>query len=206
MKIIIMTLSLPFIFISLILFNKRSVASDYKLCINYIENNIIELSKIDDSYLKILILAEDHRNPIHLGIDPIAILRCIYIKIKTGQRQGGSTIEQQLVRTLTNRYERTLRRKIREQAISIMLKFSIKDKKTIGKAYLHCAYFGYMKKGFFNLKHDELIDKSELIARLKYPTKKNESPNENKKIQRRKKHINSLLSPCDQNHQGSEVY
>lgn len=77
-----MTLSLPFIFISLILFNKRSVASDYKLCINYIENNIIELSKIDDSYLKILILAEDHRNPIHLGIDPIAILRCIYIKIK----------------------------------------------------------------------------------------------------------------------------
>ncbi|QWC50546.1 transglycosylase domain-containing protein [Pectobacterium atrosepticum] len=53
----------------------------------------------------------------------------MYLRLTQNVIQGGSTIDQQLVRTLTGRYERTLRRKIREQAIAILLNYKIKNKK-----------------------------------------------------------------------------
>ncbi|WP_349814569.1 transglycosylase domain-containing protein [Pectobacterium atrosepticum] len=56
-------------------------------------------------------------------------MRCVYLRLTQNVIQGGSTIDQQLVRTLTGRYERTLRRKIREQAIAILLNYKIKNKK-----------------------------------------------------------------------------
>lgn len=148
---------------------------------------------IDDDYYHVLITAEDHRNPIHYGIDPIAIIRCIYLQLTKGIIQGGSTVEQQLVRTLTGRYEKTLRRKLREQVVAILLNEAVKNKNEIGKAYLHCAYFGHAKVGFFNLSTSDRKDASELIARLKYPTKKDEEPRDNEKIKRRKEYIDNIL-------------
>lgn len=148
---------------------------------------------IDDYYYHVLVAAEDHRSPMHYGIDPIAIIRCIYLQLTKRITQGGSTIEQQLVRTLTGRYEMTLRRKTREQIIAILLNEVVKNKKEIGKAYLNCAYFGSGKIGFLNLSVSDKEDASELIARLKYPTKKDEKPHTNEKIRLRKSHINKIL-------------
>lgn len=193
MKFIMLLISWPFILLGYVLFLNKNILSDYYLCLKYIGLNKSEILKIDDLYYNTLVVAEDHRNSVHFGIDPIAIMRSVYVNVINKSKQGASTIEQQLVRTLTNRYERTFRRKIREQAISVMLCLKIKDKKIIGKAYLHCAYFGYMKKGFYNLDFNDIIDPSELIARLKYPTKKNERPDENIKILIRKGHINTLM-------------
>lgn len=177
----------------MILCNNKKIVRDLNTCIDFINKERKSLLMIDDYYYDILVIAEDHRNPLHYGVDPIAIIRCIYLKLTKKIIQGGSTIEQQLVRTLTGRYERTLRRKIREQVIAILLKNKIKRKNEIGKAYLLCAYFGYNKIGFFNLSEIEKKDAIELIARLKYPTKKNENPCENEKITRRKRHINGIL-------------
>ncbi|MCP4010258.1 MAG: transglycosylase domain-containing protein [Proteobacteria bacterium] len=193
MKALITILSLPYFLLGFIFHRKKSINRDLNLCIEYINKNRDKSSKIDEIYLRVLLLAEDHRSETHYGVDPIAIMRCIYVRSTKKITQGGSTIEQQLVRTITSRYERTLRRKIREQVISILLFNRVKDKKIIWQTYLYSAYFGHMKVGFFNLEINELLDPSEMIARLKYPTKKNEIPIENKKIQKRKSHIDSLI-------------
>lgn len=94
-------------------------------------------------------MAEDHRNPIYYSIDPIAIIRCIYLKLKKRITQGGSTVVQQLPLTLTGRYERMLRRKAREKIIATLLKKD-KSNKEIGKTYLHYAHFGHANVVFLN--------------------------------------------------------
>src|SRR5208337_2064528 len=57
-----------------------------------------------------LIAAEDHRFFNHGGVDPIALVRAIVRFHLRGRLQGASTIEQQLVRTVTMRYDRTVLR------------------------------------------------------------------------------------------------
>ncbi|MCO5781644.1 biosynthetic peptidoglycan transglycosylase [Citrobacter meridianamericanus] len=193
MKLFLTILTIPHIIACIVLYKNKSIAKDLAKCVDYIEREKESFLMINNDYYHVLVAAEDHRNLIHYGIDPIAIIRCIYVQLTKGVTQGGSTIEQQLVRTLTGRYEKTFRRKFREQIIAILLNLSVKNKNTIGKAYLHCAYFGHAKKGFFNLSNSDRKDPSEVIARLKYPTKNNERPSDSKKIKRRKEHIDNIL-------------
>jgi len=64
-----------------------------------------------------------------------------------GERHGGaSTIDMQLFRTVSDRYERTIRRKVREWIAVILLqrKFS---KLGMLRVYLRIAYFGTGLKG-----------------------------------------------------------
>lgn len=57
----------------------------------------------------------------HIGFDPVGILRAAF-KTATGQRlEGGSTITQQLVKTTLLSPERTLRRKIREFTLALVI-------------------------------------------------------------------------------------
>ena len=63
---------------------------------------------------RLLISGEDHRYFLHPGFDVIAICRAIWRRLAWGVREGASTIEQQTVRVLKGRYERTLRRKVHE--------------------------------------------------------------------------------------------
>jgi membrane carboxypeptidase/penicillin-binding protein len=193
MRLLLTILTVPHFIACIILSKNKNIAMDLAKCVDYINKEKKLFVMIDDNYYDVLIRAEDHRNSMHFGIDPIAIIRCVYLKLTRRIIQGGSTVEQQLVRTLTCRYEKTLRRKLREQIIAILLNYVIKNKKEIGKAYLHCAYFGHDKVGFFNLSLSDKEDASELIARLKYPTKKNQKPHENEKITRRKVYIDDML-------------
>ena len=57
------------------------------------------------------------------------------------KHEGASTIEQQLVRVLTNDYERTLKRKLKEIYLASHLR-KYADKETIAIAYLDIAYYG----------------------------------------------------------------
>ncbi|UUR73710.1 transglycosylase domain-containing protein [Enterobacter asburiae] len=193
MKLFLTLLTIPHLIACFFLSKNKSIIKDLVKCVDYIKKEKKSFSMIDDYYYHVLITAEDHRNPIHYGIDPIAIIRCIYLRLTKRITQGGSTVEQQLVRTLTGRYEKTLRRKIREQVIAILLSKAVQNKKHIGKAYLHCAYFGHTKVGFSKLSVSDKKDPSELIARLKYPTRKNEDPCSSKKIKRRKEYIDDML-------------
>lgn len=135
-----------------------------------------EAMLLPENYLLALNLAEDHRNDIHPGVDPIGIIRSVFVFLLKRNIQGASTIEQQFVRVVTNSYERTLTRKLREQLIAIALVRKI-PKNIIASAYLHRAYFGDSCIGIlaFSKKHTKQQDDWNIafiikaVARLKYP-------------------------------------
>jgi hypothetical protein len=95
---------------------------------------------------RMTLLLEDRRFNRHSGFDLWCIPRMLK-QAATLKRIGGvSTIEQQLVRTILSRRERTIRRKSREILLAYILSHR-KTKQQILRAYLATAYFGYKLRG-----------------------------------------------------------
>lgn len=123
-----------------------------------------------------LIGAEDRRFYAHSGVDPFAIMRAFYMILLKRQIMGASTIEQQLVRTLTGRYERRLGRKIREILLATRVTVII-PKREIPGVYLSVAYFGWGMNGVkqacerlgLQMGSLSLRQAASIVARLKYP-------------------------------------
>ncbi len=89
-----------------------------------------------------IIAIEDERFYSHPGVDFIGIFRALIHDIRAGGfKQGGSTITQQLAKMLFLRPERSLRRKIREAALSIQIEKHYTKDEILG-LYLNQAYFG----------------------------------------------------------------
>jgi len=62
---------------------------------------------------KMVLLLEDRRFFEHAGVDWLSVIRETQ-RLLTRKRHGGaSTIDMQLFRTISDRYERTIRRKVR---------------------------------------------------------------------------------------------
>lgn len=151
---------------------------------------------------KILISGEDHRFYYHIGFDLIAIVRAIRNKIFYRKIEGASTIEQQLVRVLTNQFERTFKRKIQEILLSTTLS-SVVPKSAIPKIYLNVAYYGAGMNGLkqtfsqLGIVYDETlpIDKAaDIVSRIKYPQPKRLSQNRLQQIEIRKQHLIKLYN------------
>jgi penicillin-binding protein 1A len=89
-----------------------------------------------------LVAVEDHRFWRHSGIDFIGLGRALWVNV-TRRRlvQGGSTITQQVAKTLFLTNERTLRRKIKELLLTIWLERTF-SKKEILEIYLNRVYLG----------------------------------------------------------------
>ncbi|WP_080290214.1 biosynthetic peptidoglycan transglycosylase [Pseudomonas syringae] len=197
LKIIITIFSAPFIAISrfAIFWYGSKLKIDFHKCAQ-----IINCAPIaPDLYVKMLILAEDHRSKMHFGVDPIAVMRCCVIFITRKKTQGGSTIEQQFVRVVTNRYERTFRRKIREQILAIELSRHFK-KNDIASAYLSIAFYGTGQYGLDAACNsqksisDNNLDTALLtISKLKYPEPLAHSAPWIARINTRVKHIRSKM-------------
>ena len=62
-----------------------------------------------------VLAVEDSRFREHSGVDPKGIARALYAMLSGGERQGASTITQQLVRTMLLTRERTVERKAKEE-------------------------------------------------------------------------------------------
>ena len=148
---------------------------------------------------ELLVAGEDHRFHHHPGVDPIALCRAVWKTIFYGQRQGGSTIAMQLVRTVTERYERTWRRKLLEMVLAIRLTSHIGHDR-LPALYLWVAYYGWRMNGFRQACSRVRIDphsasafeSAMLIARLKYPEPEIFSRTQQRRIQRRAAHMVSL--------------
>jgi transglycosylase len=126
--------------------------------------------------IQLLVSGEDHRNGRHSGIDVRAIARAIWRTYVQRRREGGSTIEQQLVRVLTGRFERTIRRKVREILLAVVVAHEF-EKRLLATLYLDAAYYGWHMNGFAQAchrlaitpAHMDLLAAAGLVARLKYP-------------------------------------
>ena len=85
---------------------------------------------------------EDRRFDSHIGVDPLGILRALWIDIRHGHfDQGGSTLTQQLVRSYFLNNQQTLSRKITEAVMAILLEAHF-DKADLMNAYINEIHLG----------------------------------------------------------------
>ncbi|WP_184037630.1 transglycosylase domain-containing protein [Sphingomonas endophytica] len=88
------------------------------------------------------IAVEDRRFDSHVGVDPVGIVRSLYVNYERGRRvQGASTITQQLARNIFLNNQKKFGRKFREGILALALerKFS---KEQILELYLNKVYYG----------------------------------------------------------------
>jgi membrane carboxypeptidase/penicillin-binding protein len=90
---------------------------------------------------KLVLLLEDRRFFRHRGVDIISLVRDVWLAFTFRRHGGFSTIEMQLVRTVTERYDRTVKRKIYEILLAIICNFHFK-KFDMLNSYISMAYYG----------------------------------------------------------------
>lgn len=149
---------------------------------------------------RMLISAEDRRHGRHPGFDLYAMCRAIWRRATSGRREGASTIEQQIVRVLTNRFEPTLARKIREVLLAALVA-ELLPKSATPPLYLSIGYYGWRMNGFtqacerLGLREETLSieDAAGLISRLKYPEPRIAPPSRVAQINRRRTYVLDLF-------------
>ncbi len=105
---------------------------------------VVSLEQVPQHVVKAFLAAEDSRFFEHKGVDVASIFRALYKNLTSGKiEQGGSTITQQVTRSLLLRNtKRTYRRKAREAILSIQLERSF-SKEQILTLYLNQIYLGH---------------------------------------------------------------
>ncbi len=107
----------------------------------------LPLEQVPQSFLKTLLSSEDRTFLEHGGVSFKAIVRSAVQNIAAGRVvSGGSTITQQLVRTLLGPGERTYLRKAAEAILAIKLDL-LRSKHAILEEYVNTAYFGHQAYG-----------------------------------------------------------
>lgn len=99
----------------------------------------VPLSDISVDLQHAFVAVEDHRFYLHPGVDPIAFGRALFRNASTGSSQGGSTITQQLARTLFLSNRKSYTRKAREAVLSLMMEAQL-TKAQILELYLNRIY------------------------------------------------------------------
>jgi penicillin-binding protein 1B len=105
----------------------------------------VQLASIPPHVVNAFLAAEDVRFRHHFGIDPIGMARALVTNVRAGGiSQGGSTIDQQLVKMKYLSQERTWRRKFVELILAAVLDARM-SKDEILEAYLNDVYLGHFR-------------------------------------------------------------
>src|SRR5687767_11778789 len=100
----------------------------------------VPFDQISTYFTDAMISVEDHRYYLHPGVDPIALGRAVIYNLRSESgTQGGSTITQQLARTLFLSNQRTYGRKVKEAALAVMLEIFL-SKREILQLYLNRVF------------------------------------------------------------------
>ena len=102
----------------------------------------VTLDQVPKSLQDAVVATEDVRFWHHPGVDPIGLFRALFRNVRAGGvTEGGSTLTQQLVKNYYLTGERTMKRKVTEAFMAVILdaKYS---KREILEAYLNDIYLG----------------------------------------------------------------
>jgi penicillin-binding protein 1A len=148
---------------------------------SYEKREVVSLDRIPKHLIQAFVAGEDARFFQHKGLDYLAILRALFRNIFSGEIvQGGSTITQQVVKSLLLSPEKSFSRKIREAILAYRIeKYLSKDE--ILFLYLNQIYLGHGAYGvasaaesYFGKSVEELdIAESALLAGLPQAPSKN---------------------------------
>ncbi len=99
----------------------------------------VPIADISPDLRDAVLAIEDHRFHGHFGLDPIGIGRAAVRNATRTSTEGGSTITQQLARTMFLSNRRTWARKIQEAGLAILLELQL-SKEQIFEQYLNRIY------------------------------------------------------------------
>jgi penicillin-binding protein 1A len=102
----------------------------------------VSIASIAPDLQHAFVAVEDHRFYRHPGIDPIALARATLRNVRsTGTVEGGSTLTQQLARTLFLSNRRSYNRKAREAVLAFLIEMQL-SKEQILELYLNRIFLG----------------------------------------------------------------
>jgi penicillin-binding protein 1B len=144
---------------------------------------VVTPSEVPPLLPRALVAVEDRDFYTNIGIDPTAMLRALWVDLRAGAiKQGGSTLTQQLVKSIYLSPRRTLWRKIREaiMAVSLEMHFSKSDLMNTYINEIHLGQdgnraidgFGLASEFYFGTPLDELdVDQiATLVALVRGPS------------------------------------
>jgi penicillin-binding protein 1B len=103
---------------------------------------VVSPDQVPDLLPEALKAVEDRKFDQHHGVNFTAILRALFANVRAGQvEQGGSTLTQQLVKNYFLDSRRTMRRKIEEAVMAVILEARF-EKADIMNAYINEIYLG----------------------------------------------------------------
>jgi penicillin-binding protein 1C len=103
----------------------------------------IPLAAVDSHAILTLLAGEDERFYEHLGVDPAALARALWLTATTGRVYGGSTITMQLARMVySDGAPRTLTTKLLEVRAALGIERHL-SKQEILEQYVNRAYYGH---------------------------------------------------------------
>jgi 1A family penicillin-binding protein len=133
----------------------------------------VPLADIPPNLRDAFVAVEDHRFYRHPGIDPIALGRAIVRNLRTDSLEGGSTLTQQLARTLFLSNKKTYGRKAREAILALMIDSHLSKDQVLelylNRIYLSAGIYGVetMSRHLFGKPAKQLtLAESALIAGL----------------------------------------
>jgi len=133
----------------------------------------VALADIPADLQHAFIAIEDHRFYHHVGVDPIALGRAIVRNVTEGSLEGGSTLTQQLARTLFLSNRKTYARKLHEAALAVMIDAELSKDQVLelylNRIYLSAGVYGVetMSRHLFGKPAKQLtLAESALIAGL----------------------------------------
>lgn len=109
--------------------------------------NLIRFNEIPDVMKKAVLAIEDDRFYQHGGIDYLGIMRAAFRNLTGGNRQGASTITQQVARNFFLTSEQTLKRKMYEAMLAWKIESAL-SKDQIFEIYMNQIYLGQRAFGF----------------------------------------------------------
>ena len=101
----------------------------------------IALAQVPKTAQHAVLAAEDRSFYSNVGVSPKGIARAVWVKLRGGSVQGGSTITQQYVKNYFLTQDRTYTRKLKEFVISLKIEQQ-ETKDVILANYLNTIYFG----------------------------------------------------------------
>ncbi len=109
----------------------------------YVENRrVVPFSKMPELLVKAFVAAEDGKFYEHPGLDVVSVLRAAFNNIRQGRNgQGGSTITQQVAKSLLLTPEKTYLRKFKEAILALRID-TLFSKEDILYIYLNQIYLG----------------------------------------------------------------
>jgi len=108
---------------------------------------VVGLDQVPQAFIDGLVATEDSHFYDHVGVDPWGIARAIVKDvIHLKKAQGGSTLTQQLARSLFLKPEKTWRRKLQEMVLALQIEKSF-TKNEILTFYVNQVYMGHGRYG-----------------------------------------------------------